>query len=185
MNEEALKKTKKELLLNSKLGKERKRLSEEYRDGIIRITNEILGEEGKKFLEKYKDITSFYDELLIPGQITVHIIKDNSNSVYYSRWFDSFESPGIFNIISGLNNVYSYNKNDFSVDIIPKEEDQEWIKNIRNQLESNAEEYERLRYEIDSIFKNITEKELKIFPEAYSLYTKFRNEIKDEKQPTA
>ena len=73
MNEIALKKVKKELLLNSKVGKERRRLSEEYRDGVIRITNEILGKEGIEFLEKYKEYVSNYDELLIPGQTTNHI----------------------------------------------------------------------------------------------------------------
>lgn len=183
MNETALKKTKRELLLNSKLGKERRRLSEEYRDGIIRIVNEILGEKGQKFLEKYKNCISYYSELLIPGQISVHIIKDNTfDTSYYNRWYDSFnfDDPKIPDIISGLNNVYYYNKEDFNIDIM-KEKDQEWIKNIRQQLEVNAEEYEKLWKEIESIFKNITEKELKTFPEAYSLYIKFRNESKDEK----
>lgn len=180
MNEAALKKTKRELLLNSKVGKERKRLAEEYRDGIIRITNEILGEKGQELLKKYENIINYYEELLIPGQVSVRIFDVNSRYGYLSIYYDCFNSPEIPIVIRNLNNVYSYNKSEFNTDIIPEEKDKEWIKNIRNQLETNAEEYESLWDEIESIFNGMTEKDLKTFPEAYSLYIKFRNELKNE-----
>lgn len=179
MNEAALKKTKRDLLLNSRIGKERKRLSEEYRDGIIRITNEILGKEGQKFIEKYKDSISYYNELFIPGHVEVRIFSEQDTHSYH-YYCDFFSNEKIPNIIDGLNNVYYYNK-EFNADIITNEKDKEWIKDIRLKLENNANEYENLWKEIESVFKNITEKDLKLFPEAYSLYIKFRNECKDEK----
>ena len=182
MNEIALKKVKKELLLNSKVGKERIRLSEEYRDGVIRITNEILGKEGIEFLEKYKEYVSNYDELLIPGQTTNHIFSKKNSGQYCYYYYDCFGTDEITlpKIIPSINNVYNYNKNDFDTEIIPKEEDRVWIINIRQELEKNAEEYESLWKEIENVFKNITEEDLKTFPEAYSMYIKFRNEQKNE-----
>lgn len=179
MNESALKKTKRELLFNSNVGIERKKLVKEYLEGIIRITNQILGPEGLEFISKNEDQINYFNYLYIPGRVSVRMFKEDFHSY---ECFDIVEDLKIPRVLSELNDIYSCHFNFGKIKVDIDQEDLNWILNKRQQLIDNSEKINSLWEEIETVFYKITESDLKKFPEAYNLYIKFRTEQKDEKQ---
>lgn len=182
MNNLALLKTKNELYQNSQLGKERLKLIEEYKNSILSVVDRLFTntETGKKMLEMYPELIIFENYLTIPGKVDKRVTTEGSSNGYYYRCYDEVANLKIPEILDNLNNNWNpfiYHEND--TDKLTDEEKGK-ILDLTRKLESNAESCNHLWKNIVEVFDNISEAQLKKFPEAYSIYVKHRTEINNE-----
>ena len=182
MNNLALLKTKNELYQNSQLGKERLKLIEEYKNSILSVVDRLFTntETGKKMVEMYPELIRFEDYLTIPGKVDKRITTEGSSNGYYHQYYDEVANLKITEILINLNNNWNpfiYHEND--TDKLTDEEKGK-ILDLTRKLESNAESCNHLWKNIVEVFDNISEAQLKKFPEAYSIYVKYRTEINNE-----
>lgn len=182
MNNQALLKTKNELYQNSQLGRERLRLIEEYKNSIIGVVDRLFTntETGKKMLEMYPEQIKYETYLAIPGKVDRRVTTEVSPSRYYYQCYDEVINLKIPEILDNLNNNWNpfiYHENDTKR---LTDEEKGKILDLTRKLESNAESCNHLWKSIVEVFDNISEAQLKKFPEAYSIYVKYRTEINNE-----
>ena len=170
MNKQALEKVKTDLYKSNTIIKTRLDLIEKYKTGLENIANRILGDDGKRLVEKYSQYIKKETHLVIPGRIEKRCI--TCGEVIYLYSFDTvdFNIPTIF---SDINNLWYGGQSKFTE--ILSESEKDWYINIRTELEKNSEHANNLWREICDVFYNISEKQLKNFPEAYNLYLKYRS----------
>lgn len=171
MNKQALEKVKTDLYKSSIIIKTRLDLIEKYKTGLENIANRILGDDGKRLVEKYSQYVKKETHLVIPGRVEKRCI--TCGEVIYLYSFDTidFNIPTIF---SDINNLWYIGQCTKFTEIL-SESEKDWYINIRAELEKNSELANNLWREICDVFYNISEKQLKNFPEAYNLYIKYRS----------
>lgn len=181
MNNQALLKTKNELYQNSQLGRERLKLIEEYKNSIIGVVDRLFTntETGKKMIEMYPGQIKYEIYLSIPGKIDRRVTMGSPDRYYYQS-YDEVSNLKIPEILNNLNNNWNpfiYHEEDTKR---LTDEEKGKILDLTRKLESNAESCNRLWKSIVEVFDNISEAQLKKFPEAYNIYVKYRTEINNE-----
>lgn len=166
MDNKILAKVKEHLLFNSEIYKNRQKLIEEYVENVKRITYEVLGENGKRVIERYPNAIQYYTDITIPGYYR-HLGQQG----YCNISADCVKEVNLPIVIHGLNSAYSNNLNCGS------DEDKEWYRKMREDLEKNGKEIGYLCENLDSTLKTGTTliQLQNYFPEAYKLYIKFKN----------
>lgn len=181
MNNQALLKTKNELYQNSQLGRERLKLIEEYKNSIISVVDRLFTntETGKKMIEMYPEQINYEKYLIIPGRVDKRVTTGVPGRYYYP-YQDEVANLKIPKILNNLDNHWDpfiYHESDTSR---LTDEEKGKILDLTRKLESNAENCNHLWGDIVNVFDNISEAQLKKFPEAYNIYVKYRTEINNE-----
>lgn len=172
MNKKALERVKNDLYKSSNVVKTRLSLIEKYKTGLEGIANRILGEKGNSIIEKYSEYVKRETHLVIPGKVDK--ICSCTSQVIYLYTYDTVDI-NIPKILPDMNSVW-WGRNVEELVSNFTETEKSWYINIKIDLEKNSEQVNSLWKEISDVFYNISEKQLKSFPEAYNLYVKYRLE---------
>ena len=171
MNKKALECVKNDLYKSSNIVKTRLDLIEKYKTGLEDITNRILGEKGKNIIEKYSEYVKRETHLVIPGR--VDRICSCTSQVIYLYVYDTVDI-NIPRILPDINSIWWGRDVEELVSNFTETE-KSWYIEIKSELEKNSKLVNNLWKEISDVFYNISEKQLKSFPEAYNLYLKYRS----------
>lgn len=171
MNKKALECVKIDLYKSSNIVKTRLDLIEKYKTGLEDITNRILGEKGKNIIEKYSEYVKRETHLVIPGR--VDRICSCTSQIIYLYAYDTIDIS-IPRILPDINSIWWGRDVEELVSNFTETE-KSWYIEIKSELEKNSELVNSLWKEISDVFYNISEKQLKSFPEAYNLYLKYRS----------
>ena len=127
----------------------------------------------------YSEQIKYETYLSIPGKVDRRVTMGSPDRYYYQSYDEvaNLKIPEILNNLNNNWNPFIYHENDTNR---LTDEEKGKILDLTRKLESNAESCNSLWKSIVNVFDNISEAQLKKFPEAYNIYVKYRTEINNE-----